>query len=201
MSEIVRGNTALTNCVIERDMPRGYTWAKFRACWTDDLEGARFLERKENPVTGEFMPAAFFCSLIIYDVASGWTTREVKFQGSEAEAMALIKEEGAIVMINAEGHSVTRPYKDRFGEERAKTTIHLKEGFTEILKRERQTPRHDGQLLQDYQVPDSSLASQAPGTQRVTVVEARQDQSIWPDGPPDDPFECGEQTLLDDAPF
>lgn len=200
MSEIVRGNTALTNCVIERDMPRGYTWAKFRACWTDDLEGARFLERKENEATGEFMPAAFFCSLVIYDVASGWTTREVKFQGAEAEAMELIREEGFIVMVNAEGHSVTRPYKDRFGEERAKTTIHLKEGFTEILKKERQTPRHDGQLLQDYQLPESSLASQAPGTQSVRIVETSHDQSIWPDGPPLDLFD-EENEKLDDAPF
>ena len=98
----------LKNCVIERVMPKGYTWAKFIQCWTGDPAGAKFFEEKTDDV-GNFFPAAYFTTLITYDRDSGWIERDIKLQGSDAVwAMLELKERSQIALINCEGHIYTR---------------------------------------------------------------------------------------------
>jgi len=119
----------LENCVIERCMPRGYTWAKFVRCWTGDPKGARFFEEQENPATGECMPAAYFTTLIVYDRTEGLHERAVKFQGSDALwAQLELSERQQIALVSCEGHLVTRSYDGYDGKPIVQTTVHIKQG-------------------------------------------------------------------------
>ena len=49
----------LENCVVERNMPKGYTWAKVFQCWTGDPKSSRFFEENEYP-------AAYFTWVFTY---------------------------------------------------------------------------------------------------------------------------------------
>lgn len=196
---------ALTNVVIERDMPRGYTWAKFRNCWTDDLAEARFMAPELNTRTGDMMPAAFFCALIVYDPDSGYHPRDVKFVGSDAEAMAMHQEDRNILRINAEGHVSTRVIKTPEGDI-ARSIVFIKEGTVQVLEVCPQAPRPPETMsLEAFvnekmreitpQAPPQAADALAPSPD-AAIQEANMDQAIWP-GLVD--YDANEE--LDDAPF
>ena len=135
------GNTAelLKNVCIERDMPAGYTWIKFRSCWTSEPGSGRFFPEQKNENSGNLMPAAYFCSLIVYDPAAGYHERDVKFQGSEALAMERYNQRGVIVRIDAEGHLVTKARQQADGYV-ARSTVFIKQGTLKVLEECVQTP-------------------------------------------------------------
>lgn len=123
----------LENCVIERAMPKGYTWAKFVQCWTGDPSGAKFFEQKENPATGETMPAAYFTQLITYDRDSGWVERDIKLQGDEAVwAMLELHEKSQIALLTCEGHVSTRSFDGYDGRSIVRSTVHIKQGTVRL---------------------------------------------------------------------
>jgi len=171
-----QGNLALTaraapglhNIAIERDMPSGYTWVKFRDCWTDDLTDARFMAPKMNQATQEEMPAAFFCAIITYDPVAGWISRDVKFQGRDAVAMLMFKEESYIIRLNADGHLVTKSYQASEGVVRARSTVFIKEGTTEVLEQTKQSPREPAgnslEAMANRLRPQSEPAPAAPAS-------------------------------------
>jgi len=203
------GGVALQNVVIERDMPRGYTWAKIRNCWTSDLEDARFLAPDRNSNTGEMMPAALFTSIIAYDPTSGYIERDVKFQGCDAEAMVMHQADSNILRINADGHISTRVINTPEGQI-ARSIIFIKEGSVQILEVCPQTPRHvdtdtgAGMTLEEYAnrkmreiepvVSKEQQASEARALELLLGENA--DQSIWPGL-----TEYDANVDLDEAPF
>ena len=128
----------LQNCVIERTMPKGYTWAKFVRCWTGDPAGARFFEEKEDDV-GNTFPAAYFTTIITYDREAGWTERDIKFQGADAVwAQLELKERGQIALINCEGHIYTRMVEDD-GQSFVRSTVIIKQGTVVVHALHHQT--------------------------------------------------------------
>lgn len=129
----------LKNCVIERQMPKGYTWAKFVQCWTGDPAGARFFEEKEDDV-GNTFPAAYFTTIITYDRDSGWIERDIKLQGADAVwAQLELKERGQIALISCEGHIYVRSIEGEHGQAVIRSTVIIKQGTISLHAYERQT--------------------------------------------------------------
>ena len=177
-------NTALANIVIERMMPKGYTWVKFKDCWTGDLAESRFFP--PSYANGEeVMPAALFATVIVYDQHAGWHERDVKFQGRDAQVFLNLKEAKQIARINAEGHVVTRTY-NADGEDVVTTTVFLKEGGVSILETVRQSP--------SAFVVDPEVAMPAPAPQMAAESEP---EPIWPGLTEVD---CGSEGM-DEVPF
>lgn len=203
--------SALRNIVIERDMPRGYIWAKFRDCWTTDLKEGRFLAETLNSRTGEDMPAAFFTAIIVHDPVAGWQERDVKFVGVDAEAMAMYQEESVIVRLNAEGHISTRSYNTAEGEV-ARSTVFIKEGTVQVIETCSQSPRDTSiSSLEDYANRGMREIDQQPTAGHVeasTIEAASMDETVWPgltawvdtgELPDDPPFVASDE--MDKAPF
>lgn len=162
----------LENCVVERCMPRGYTWAKFVRCWTGDPEGSRFFEEKINPATGETMPAAYFTTLLVYDRDSGMHERAVKFQGSDAVwAQLELSERKQIAQLSCEGHVVTRSYDDHSGRQIVSSTVHIKQGSLSIFGTQLQGGRPayihhekaEPNTLEDWPMPGPSIDDDLDG--------------------------------------
>lgn len=120
----------LENCVMSRSMPKGYTWEKYVKCWTGDPALARFFEPRVNESGEEEMRAAYFTSLLVYDSDSGWTEREVKFQGNDALwAVLELREQNQIALVSCEGHVFTKVIEDQVtGESFVRTTTMIKQG-------------------------------------------------------------------------
>ena len=171
----------LENCVIERAMPKGYTWAKFVQCWTGDPSGAKFFEEKVNPATGETMPAAYFTQLITYDRDSGWLERDIKLQGDEAVwAMLELHEKGQIALLTCEGHVATRSFDGYDGRPVVRSTVHIKQG----------TLRLHG--LQESASPPPLVQ---PSPEPSDAPDGVSGLVEWPSSGP------SEDSLLDGAPF
>ena len=204
---ITSGNTALANTLVERDMSKGYTWGKFLRCWTNELSVSRFFPRKEDSNGVTLMPAAFFTQLVIYDIERGWYPMEVKFQGSEAEALEVIKSKGRIALLSCEGHLYVKVQNGYRGQVVHSTFI-IKEGTTVIHAEEAQTGT-EGSKLSEHGVASqlpapegledageefagvqdgSVLSSLAPGTNLVNSDDV--DQVFG-----------SEDGQMDDAPF
>ena len=192
------GSTALANVVIERDMPRGYTWAKFRNCWTGDLAEGRFMPPERNARTGDIMPAAFFCTIVVHDPERGFHERDVKFQGADAEAMVMHQSDHNIVRLNADGHVSTRAIITPEGTV-ARSIVFIKEGTVQVLEVCKQTPRPAEALtLEEYanrrmRELEPADSAETRAMTEAFIREARQDESIWPSAP--------EPENLDEAPF
>ena len=171
----------LENCVIERQMPKGYTWAKFVQCWTGDPSGAKFFEERVNPATGETMPAAYFTQLITYDRDSGWLERDVKLQGDEAIwAVMELQEKGQIALLTCEGHVSTRSFDGYDGRPVVRSTVHIKQG-----------------TLRLHGLQESASAPPLPQP-LITASDASGDASglqEWPEPGP------SESSLPDGCPF
>ena len=178
------GSAALENVVIERDMPKGYTWVKVRNCWTSDLSEGRFLPQKTDAVSGEMLPAAFFGSVIAYDPTSGYHERAVKFQGHDAILIAQYQEARSIVRLNIEGHLVTRAYDGQRGQV-VVSTIFCKEGSLQILEVCSQSPREPEALALESAANEGmrELADSygSCGQADSSILDANMDISIWPD--------------------
>lgn len=192
--------SALTNVVIERDMPRGYTWAKFRNCWTGDLREGRFMPPETNSRTGDMMPAAFFSTIIVYDRDSGFHERDVKFTGADAEYMAIHQCDGNILRIDAEGHVSTKTIDTSNGTI-VKSIVFIKEGTVRVLEVCPQTERssssmsleeYANKMMREIEPPSNVLPEEAA----AGIASADADQSVWPGL-----VEYNADDDLDDAPF
>lgn len=195
------GSAALENVVIERDMPKGYTWVKVRNCWTSDLSEGRFLSQKTDSISGEMLPAAFFGSVVACDPTSGYHERAVKFQGSDAILIAKHQECRNIVRLNIEGHLVTRAYDGPRGQV-VVSTIFCKEGSLQILEVCSQSPREPEALILESVANEGMkelvFSGSECGQQASSVRDADMDASIWPD------LESGsedEVESMDNCPF
>lgn len=187
MSRIV--TAALEHVVIERDMPKGYTWAKIHRCWTVHPKGARFFAPRVSDF-GDEVPAAYFTAVIAYDPAAGYHEREVKFVGDEAEALNFaLSENGYVALICAEGHVSTSAVKLPDGRTVARSTILLKCGMTRLVELRR---ADDSPVIDASTVAERIMLEQAAN---MAIREARCDESVWPSatGP--------EPESMDDAPF
>ena len=129
----------LQNCVIERQMPKGYTWAKFVKCWTGDPSDARFFEEKQDDV-GNTFPCAYFTTLITYTRDEGFTSREVKFQGDDALwAQLELSERGQVALVSCEGHVDTRGIDQPDGTQYVRSNVIIKRGTVSVHAYEVQT--------------------------------------------------------------
>ena len=129
----------LQNCVIERQMPKGYTWAKFVKCWTGDPADARFFEEKQDDV-GNTFPCAYFTTLITYTRDEGFTSREVKFQGDDALwAQLELSERGQVALVSCEGHIYTRLIANPDGTSYVRSNVIIKRGTVSVHAYEAQT--------------------------------------------------------------
>lgn len=193
-----RINTAaLHNIIVERDMPKGYIWAKVVKCWTGDPRDARFFPPRSTDF-GEELPAAYFTTVLHYDQESGWIERNIKFVESEAESAVLaLKEDNQIACISCQGHLVTQSVPTPDGKTIARTIIMVKVGSTIIHDMEVQGLREGERTLEDAAnekmreiepVAQSQLQSE-----NMQVTEGFADESVWPSVP--------EPANLDDAPF
>lgn len=176
-------SAVLKNVVIERDMPRGYTWAKFRNCWTGDLADGRFMPPELNMRTGHNMPAAFFCTIIVYDPVSGFIEREVKFIGADAENMVIQQHDGNILRINAEGHISTKSIESPQGTI-ARSIVMIKEGSVEVLEVCRQSPRNELPMTLEEAVNMKMREIEPKAASAVDpnahIQDASFDEAIWP---------------------
>lgn len=171
----------LENCCIERQMPKGYTWAKFVQCWTGDPESGKFFEESVNQATGETMPAAYFTVLRIYDRDQGWTERDVKLQGQDAVwAVMELQEKNQVALLTAEGHVATRSFEGYDGRIIVRSTTHIKQGTVRLHAIQASA---SAQPLVHPSPSDLKAADEAIGLQE------------WPEPGP------SESSLLDDAPF
>lgn len=115
----------LENCVVERNMPKGYTWAKVFQCWTGDPKSSRFFEENEYP-------AAYFTWVFTYYPEEGWVERQIKFQGSDAVwAQLELSESAKQANISCEGHLHTRTFEGQDGPV-VVTTINVKQGSLRV---------------------------------------------------------------------
>ena len=125
-------SSALQNCVVEKSMPKGYTWAKFIKCWTGDPADARFFEEKTDDV-GNVYPCAYFTTIITYDPASGWVQRDVRFKGDEALwAMLELKEKSRIANVSCEGHVYSRVIEHEGGQG-VQSSVIVKQGTLSVF--------------------------------------------------------------------
>jgi hypothetical protein len=129
----------LSNCVIEKQMPKGYTWAKFVRCWTGDPAKAKFFEEKTDDV-GNIYPAAYFTTLITYDRDQGFIERDIKLQGTEALWAALeLQERSQVALVSCEGHIYTKAVE--YGDTTyVRSTVIVKQGTVAIHEYEHQAP-------------------------------------------------------------
>ena len=183
-----RINTAaLEGIIIERDMPKGYVWAKINRCWTVHPRGGRFFAPVITGV-GDEIPAAYFTAVVAYDPETGFHEREVKFLGDEAEAMNFALSVGnQVALISAEGHISTKVVNQPDGRQVARSILMLKQGMTRLfeLKSADQAVHSNLEQL----AADGLLERQA----RQAIKDAKMDESVWPSVP--------EPASLDDAPF
>lgn len=171
----------LENCMIERTMPKGYTWAKFVQCWTGDPASGKFFEEKVNPATGETMPAAYFTVLITYDRDSGWIERDIKLQGQDAVwAVMELHEKGQIALLSCEGHIATRSFDGYDGRTIVRSTVHVKQGSVRLHA-----------LQESASAP--ALVHPSPDAQKA--ADEASGLQEWPEPGP------SESSLLDGAPF
>lgn len=178
----------LENCCIERQMPKGYTWAKFVQCWTGDPESGKFFEESVNQATGETMPAAYFTQIITYDRDSGWIERDIKLQGSDAVWGVLeLQEKGQIALVSCEGHVATRSFEGYDGRIIVRSTTHIKQGTMRLhaIQASASAPS-----LPELPPPAFEASCATPGLQE------------WPSaGPSEDALPGDGPDLSDGAPF
>jgi hypothetical protein len=139
---------------MERQMPKGYTWAKFVKCWTGDPARARFFEEKQDDV-GNTFPAAYFTTLITYDSDQGFTERDIKFQGNDAIWACLeLQEASQIALVNCEGHVFTKTFESD-GQIFVRSTVAIKQGTVIVHQFESQSPPHAAPALNTPSSPSA----------------------------------------------
>jgi hypothetical protein len=188
---------ALHDIVVERVMPKGYTWAKVVKCWTCDPKSARFFPPRTTDY-GEELPAAYFTAVMAYDQDQGWHERDIKFVGDEAESAVLaLKEDGQIALISCQGHMSTSTIELEDGRSVVKTTILVKVGSTIIHEMEKQGERNEENTLEAY--ANAKMREVEPNASAAvpsSVREADFEESVWPT---QTDFEATAN--MDDAPF
>ena len=185
MSRII--TAALEGIIVERDMPKGYVWAKINRCWTVHPRSSRFFAPARTEF-GDEIPAAYFTAIVAYDPDAGYHEREVKFLGNEAEAMHFaLSVGGCVALISAEGHISTKVSPGADGREQAHSIIMLKQGMTRLLEIR---PAEEEPTVNMERLAQEGILQRAA---EAAIREARLDESIWPSAP--------EPENLDEAPF
>lgn len=183
-----RINTAaLEGIIVERDMPKGYVWAKVNRCWTVHPRGGRFFAPVTSGV-GDEIPAAYFTAVVAYDPETGFHEREVKFLGDEAEAMNFALSVGnQVALISAEGHISTKIVDLPDGRQVARSVLMLKQGMTRLIELKNADEAVHANLEQ------LAMAGVLEREAQKAIREAVSDESVWPSSP--------EPVDLGDAPF
>jgi hypothetical protein len=190
-------NTAsLHDIVVERDMPKGYTWVKVVKCWTCDPKSARFFPPKVTEF-GEELPAAYFTAVMAYDQERGWHERDIKFVGSEAESAALaLKEDGQIALISCQGHLSTSVIDLPDGTKAVRSTVLVKVGSTIIHEMEAQGTQNEDNSLEAYANARMREVEPPPLVDPEAGAGPDFEESIWPSQASFD-----AKKNMDDAPF
>ena len=209
MAQII--TAALVNAVVERDMPKGYTWVKVLKCWSGDPVGGRFFAPKTTEF-GDEIPAAYFTTIIVYDRDMGLHERDIKFIGDEAEALNFaLSVANQIALISTEGHLTTKTYEMPGGKEIAKTIIMAKRGSTRIYEIVPQGSTSDSCSIEEAAnrtmrevEPQRQIDAQTQGT---GIRDANPNETVWP-GLTDwietgdiDPPDFDAKSKMDEAPF
>ena len=190
---------ALHDIVVERDMPRGYTWAKVIKCWTSDPQSARFFPPRTTDF-GDDLPAAYFTAVLCYDQEAGWIERQIKFMGTEAESAVLaLKEDNQIALISCQGHVSTQAIQTPDGKTVARSVIMVKTGSTIIHEMEEQGLRPEDKTLEEAanlkmrEIEPKAAPAVDPNAH---IQDATFDETVWPDL-----VDYDSKKDMDDAPF
>lgn len=214
---------ALEHIIVERDMPKGYTWVKVFKCWTSDPEGARFFAPKVTDF-GDELPAAYFTSVLCFDREAGWSERNIKFIGTEAEAAFIVlKDSNQVALVSCQGHLVTTTMELEDGRSVARSTIMVKLGSTvvhEVVPQGHQDglggfADHVAHCVRSASPIPPAPSREAPATALAPATAPEPSSSVyvdpesnipvwpglvpWPDLEDDEPADMLRE--MDDAPF
>lgn len=127
----------MQNLVAERDMPRGYVWAKVFNCWTVDPSASRYFPEDES----RGMPSAYYTSIIASD-GDRLVERDIVFRGADADwAQSTLAGGNQSALISAEGHVYVREAEDEEGNILSYPSIRVKDGCLSYTALEAHSPR------------------------------------------------------------
>ena len=189
--------------VVERDMPKGYVWAKVCRCWTVDPASATFFPPRATDF-GDDVPAAYFTAVVAYDPELGYHERDIKFIGVEAEALyfALTISE-QVALLSTQGHLHTREIENPDGTVSARTVVMVKPGTTKLFEFVDNETGPSAHCLEQL----ANMAVRARNLERkeaASIEDAAMDVSIWPPkGESEDCEDCdrGDIEPMDECPF
>ena len=127
----------LENLVVERDMPKGYVWAKVINCWTVDPSSSRYFPQNEE--TGQ--SSAYYTAILSAE-GERMVERVVVFKGADADwAQAVLAGGNQSALVSAEGHIYIRESVDDEGNTCLYPSIRIKEGTLSYTTLEAHSPR------------------------------------------------------------